>query len=271
MDFVPRTRPAIPGKMSQGGRLGCLQCGFNGQQAHPLTGAGLAFKTGGIMHGLAHHLISAANPEYMTAGVHIFRQRFCPAGSLDPLQIKTGIFGTGQNDSLKGGKGLNFFKEIYTQPIQSQQRIKIRKVRNMGQAYDRNRRVLAVFNVDLFGTFDDDGIFGLNLDMRIPGENAENRFPCFLLDPADAVFKELNIAPETIDDKSCNLSTKILLQAFQRTDDLRKHPTTVDVGHQQDRRICMGCHPEIDNIVRHEVYLRAGAGAFQNNQFVFLT
>ena len=73
--------------------------------------------------------------------------------------------------------------------------------------------------------------------MVIPGKNAENRLFCFFLDPADTLFKKMQITPETIDDKSLNLSTLFRLKAFKGADDLvetSSSPSPSDVDPAAD-------------------------------------
>ena len=74
----------------------------------------------------------------------------------------------------------------------------------MREPDDGNRRLLNVFWVYFFGVLDDHGILGFNLDVRKPGEHAENPFMRFGFYPANALLKEIDITPETIDDKTFN-------------------------------------------------------------------
>ena len=58
---------------------------------------------------------------------------------------------------------------------------------------------------------------------------------------------------ETIDDKTANLSALVLLKAFKGADDLGKHTAAINIGHQQNRGMRIGGHPEINNIMGHQI------------------
>ena len=76
--------------------------------------------------------------------------------------------------------------------------------------------------------------------------------------------------PKKADNKTFDKIPLLRFQALQGADDLGKYPAAMNVRHQNNRCLGVNGHPQVDDVIIHQIDFGARAGAFQNKQIVFV-
>jgi hypothetical protein len=96
-------------------------------------------------------------------------------------------------------------------------------------------------------------VFFGQVQVRQVRHHAQHRHTATLFKYPHPIGKERRVAAELVDDQPAHQPPLFGWQQCQRAEQLREHPATVDVAHQQHRRVGVASDCHVDDVVGLEV------------------
>ncbi|MNJ57905.1 hypothetical protein D3C77_535160 [compost metagenome] len=100
------------------------------------------------------------------------------------------------------------------------------------------------------------------------GQHAQHRLAGARLKPVEARLQQGDVTAKAVDDKAFDPRLFAFREQLQGTDQMGKHPTTVDVGNQDHRTVHRFGKAHVGNITGTQVDLRRRARALDHHHRV---
>ncbi len=140
------------------------------------------------------------------------------------------------------------------------EQLKIREIGNFREPDNRNPD----FHVFCFFISQGKRVLAGQRD-RKPGDDPENRYAGEFFNFFYTGSKNRGISPELVDDNPFHKGAYIIRQELDRTINLRKYTTPLDICNEDYRDAKLFCRLRICNIPVVEVQFRCSSGAFHDN------
>ena len=145
--------------------------------------------------------------------------------------------------------------------------IEVREVRDVRQTNDGDVQSSTLLFSVLCQTLCQ-AVLLIQIDGRIR-QNTEDRDSGQVLQHAQTALQNGHISTEFVDDNALDSPALLRFQQGNCAIQRGKYATTVDIAHQNYRRVGEVCHAHVDNIHGFQIDFRRTAGALQHNDVIF--
>ena len=166
-------------------------------------------------------------------------------------KITAHAFGARKDDQIRRRNGLARPDKLQVHLRVQTQRVEIGVIADSRQhRHDHIQHLLHLVGLTLIYT-----VFGLKVQVHHIRQHANHWFAGTLLQPVESRLQQGNVASKTIDDETFDPSLFRGGQQFKGSDQMRKHPATVDVSDQNHRAVDRFGKAHIGNITGSQVDL----------------
>ena len=199
-----------------------------------------------IGDGFAEHLESATDARDKTA-LFVQLQQFCLHAILPhPAEICHGAFCAGKNHPIRRAKLFRMCDIAERNGFHGIEYIEVREVRDVRQTNDGDVQSSTLLFSVLCQTLCQ-AVLLVQIDGRIR-QNTEDRDSGQVLQHAQTALQNGHISTEFVDDNALDSPALLRFQQGNCAIQRGKYAATVDIAHQNYRRVGEVCHAHVDNI-----------------------